>query len=216
MDVPSLIIGVAALIAALVAAYYTYRSFQLQRVSSSPAGLQFLVAPLNRERPIDWPATHVALGVYARGPGVRYNTSLAVWGDVDARNFSDSRTSWSADDEPLSCEVALEGHELNQPVYFGVVWESPSFWHRGFLGHGYRIQLTWDSDGKTVKAKHFEIWMGTPGKTEEGQWRLMPSSTEGRDHTTESTASAKRHSATLNDQLKRTTEGRKWKGLPLF
>lgn len=219
MDAFSAALDVANIVLVLfltgVAAYFTWRAYTLQRVATSPAGLRFLIAPLNRVPPSDAPARHVGLGVYARGPGVRYNTSLAVWGGVDARDFSDARIAWSADDGPLSCEVALEDDELNQPVYFGVVWESPSFWRRAFVGHGYRIQLTWGSDGETVKIDHFEVWKDSLSKKTKGQWKRMPSSAGSGDHTPDSTDGSSCSSATLNNQLQRTTESCKWSDYPI-
>ena len=54
------------------------------------------------------------------------------------------------------------------PRYFGVVWESPSFFRRRFTAHGYRVRLKWDRD-KGIHDDWLEVW-----NDRTKSWNMMP------------------------------------------
>lgn len=151
-DLLSIVIACLALLVAILVAYFTWRGYALQRVASTPAGLHFLVRSIHRKVPIQQPKPdqsghrmqqNTLLGVYARGPGVRYNAAVVVWGEAEARFLGEARTTWSAEDGLMTAEMFAPPPSLQAPVYFGVVWESPAIGGRGFVAHGYRMRLKW-------------------------------------------------------------------------
>lgn len=175
-DIANLFVAATALIVAVISAVFARRAYSLQRVTSTPEGLQFLICPMHRRVLKDnWNPDYddlvmqhnTLVGVHARSAGVRYNVSLAVWGEVEARFLGEQRTTWAAEDGILSAEIFGRPTEFNEPVYFGVVWESRSLTGRRFVGHGYRVQLKWN--GQRVEDDYVQVWSDRAQS-----WRLMP------------------------------------------
>lgn len=171
-DIANLLVAATALIVAVISAVYGWRAYAIQLTSSTPRGIQFMFGGVMRTVPIGEGATatriHRTLGVLARGPGIRYGATVAVWGEVDARFLTDTQATWAAEDVPLTAEMHAGQHAFDRPVYFGLVWESPSFFRRRFTAHGYRVRLKWDRD-KGIQGDWLEVW-----NDRTKSWNMMP------------------------------------------
>lgn len=175
-DIANLFVAATALIVAVISGFYGWRAYAIQLTSSTPRGIQLMLGAVRRDVPHGGGKAmrvHRVIGVAARGPGVRYNATLVVWGDVEVQFLSKQKATWSADDVPLTGEMHGKASAFDEPVYFGVVWESPSFFRRRFTAHGYRVRLKWE---RGIQQDELEVW-----SDRSKSWKILPRRKAGKD-----------------------------------
>lgn len=173
METLGIIVASVALVVAAIACYYTWTSFRIQKASSKFEGLLFILRNIHREVRIESSdpnqeahavRTHLIAGFEARGPGERYNVSVAAWGNVEARFLPDMLPKWNAEGEILAFEMYLKKGALDHSdgVYVGIMWEVPTIVRNRFKPCGYRVRL---KHGKhSAEEDYIETWSSWKNK----------------------------------------------------
>lgn len=173
MEILGVVVASVALVVAVIACYYTWTSFRIQNVSSNFEGLLFILRNIHRTVRIESSdpnqeahatRTHLVAGFEARGPGERYNVSVAAWGNVEARFIPDMLPKWNAEGKILAFEIYLKEGALHHSdgVYVGIMWEVPRIIRSGFKPCGYRVRL---KRGKYCAEKDYiETWSSKKNK----------------------------------------------------
>lgn len=200
-EIANLSIALVALLVAMASLAYAWRTFALQRHSTSIAGLEFLHVERSEEitdettngLSVRKVRSYFVSTILSIGPGLRYGATGAVWGEGEFEVLTPQVRVWGPEHPGIEFELKRTREGSWEDVYCGVVWETPRMFKKGFTTHGYRLKVP--APGSREHEFLAEEWMPRSGK-----WRALK---KGRQPSPGPLAEASHTGASFSTQLGR-------------